>query len=130
MSFTILLPYPPAELLPNKPIHYMKRGALKKKLRAECNYVSTINPTFKKMAAGKDCIPLKIVFVMPHAKCDLDNLLASFKAGIDGMADALGVNDRRFRPIIVNDRLKSKEAKAGRVEVTIYEPGEVPEWLK
>jgi len=31
---------------------------------------------------------------------DLDNLLASMKAGLDGMADALGVDDNIFRPSI------------------------------
>lgn len=27
---------------------------------------------------------------------DLDNMLASIKAGVDGIADALGVDDQRF----------------------------------
>jgi crossover junction endodeoxyribonuclease RusA len=33
---------------------------------------------------------------------DLDNCLAAAKPQIDGIADALGVNDRRFRPILVD----------------------------
>jgi crossover junction endodeoxyribonuclease RusA len=32
---------------------------------------------------------------------DADNLLAASKAGIDGMAQALGVDDRHFQPITI-----------------------------
>jgi crossover junction endodeoxyribonuclease RusA len=32
---------------------------------------------------------------------DADNCLAAAKAGLDGMADALGVNDRHFQPITI-----------------------------
>ena len=33
---------------------------------------------------------------------DLDNLLAASKPIIDGMAQALGVDDSRFKPILVD----------------------------
>jgi crossover junction endodeoxyribonuclease RusA len=33
-------------------------------------------------------------------KRDLDNLLARMKAGLDGLADALGVDDTIFRPAV------------------------------
>ena len=52
--------------------------------------------------AGGD-IPVSIVFVAPDKRNrDLDNCLAAAKPQIDGIADALGVNDKRFRPILLN----------------------------
>jgi crossover junction endodeoxyribonuclease RusA len=46
---------------------------------------------------------LKITFVPPTRQArDLDNCLAAIKSGIDGMADALKVNDRDFRPLTVD----------------------------
>jgi crossover junction endodeoxyribonuclease RusA len=49
------------------------------------------------LTAGGEKIALRIVFVPPsRRRYDDDNLLASFKAGRDGLADALGVDDRAF----------------------------------
>lgn len=49
------------------------------------------------------CIPLAITFVMPDKrKRDVDNLLAACKQSLDGMAQALGVDDSRFRPILLD----------------------------
>ena len=42
-------------------------------------------------------IHLDIEFVPPNKRAhDLDNCLAAIKAGLDGVADAWGVNDKRF----------------------------------
>jgi crossover junction endodeoxyribonuclease RusA len=42
-------------------------------------------------------IHLDIEFVPPNKRAhDLDNCLAAIKAGLDGVADAWGVNDQRF----------------------------------
>jgi crossover junction endodeoxyribonuclease RusA len=47
-------------------------------------------------AAGD--IAILVRFVPPHGRFDRANFPALFKAGIDGISDALGVNDRRFLP--------------------------------
>ena len=50
-----------------------------------------------------NAIPVSIVFVSPDKRHrDLDNCLAAAKAQLDGIADALGVNDKRFRPILLD----------------------------
>jgi crossover junction endodeoxyribonuclease RusA len=42
-------------------------------------------------------IHLDIEFMPPNKRAhDLDNCLAAMKAGLDGIADAWGVNDQRF----------------------------------
>ena len=47
-------------------------------------------------------IPLTITFYPPDKRHrDADNMVASIKAGLDGVADALKVNDRRFLPTFV-----------------------------
>ena len=48
-------------------------------------------------ALGK--IPIEITFYPPDRRHrDADNMVASIKAGLDGLADALKVNDRQFLP--------------------------------
>mgnify|MGYP003403650944 FL=1 len=48
-------------------------------------------------------IPLSLVYMAPDRRHrDLDNLLAASKSIIDGMAHALGVDDSRFKPILVD----------------------------
>ncbi len=42
--------------------------------------------------------------------------LADFEAGLDGMADALGVNDRQFDPVIV---YREQGEKPGRMIVLL-----------
>ena len=52
-----------------------------------------------------DNIPEKLVlemtFIPPDRRSyDRDNLVARMKAGIDGLADALKINDKRFNTVI------------------------------
>jgi crossover junction endodeoxyribonuclease RusA len=63
------------------------------------------------MAAGgfadlpEGTLALWLDFYPPDRRArDDDNIIAAFKAGRDGMAEALGINDRRFRvfPFVVD----------------------------
>lgn len=48
-------------------------------------------------------VALSLLYLLPDKRHrDLDNLLAGSKALIDGMAQALGVDDKRFRPILID----------------------------
>lgn len=48
--------------------------------------------------AGSHDIPINVFFYPPdNRRRDADNLVSSLKAVFDGIADALGVNDARFR---------------------------------
>lgn len=48
-------------------------------------------------------IALSIVFVPPSGhRRDLDNCLAAAKPALDGVALALGVDDSRFRPVLID----------------------------
>jgi crossover junction endodeoxyribonuclease RusA len=90
----ITLPWPPKELNPNARIHWSKLAKYKKLYRTEC-WVAAQQAGIVPNPDGK--IHLKIVFYPPNKqKRDLDNMLASLKAGLDGIADAWRVDDNRF----------------------------------
>lgn len=113
---TLTLPWPPKDLSPNARVHWTKRSKAAKAYRKECGWqVVAAGPRPKFAPSGP--ITLDVEFVEPdNRKRDLDNMLASIKAGIDGIADALGVNDRRFV-----FRIARSEAIGGMVRVRISE---------
>lgn len=106
----IELTYPNKALMPNRKNGKHWGATLNEK--AVANYaafivtklkVNTFNPVIKQ----NELIPLTINFVqIDNRKRDLDNLLAAAKASLDGMAKALGVDDRVFEPITI---LRSKD---------------------
>ena len=58
-----------------------------------------------------------ITFVQPDRRGrDRDNLLAACKPMLDGVADALGVNDSQFEPVTIR-REYGKKPGAVRVEI-------------
>lgn len=99
----IKLPFPAAELFPNRKNgkHWSATAAAKVKARDDGYYVA-------KQARGAfsddgGAIPLSLVFLPPDGRRrDLDNMLAAMKASLDGVASALGIDDRRFRPITLD----------------------------
>lgn len=64
-------------------------------------------------------IKLSIMFCAPNAKPDLDGCLSAIKSGLDGVADGLGVNDKRFRPITMDFAAPDKNHP--RVQIFIEE---------
>jgi len=95
----IHLPWPPRQLSPNATEHWSKKAKYKKDYRFAC-YLMTYQSKVTAPADGK--IPLTITFYPPDKRHrDADNMVASIKAGLDGVADALKVNDRRFLPTFV-----------------------------
>lgn len=59
-------------------------------------------------------------FIPPSARWDEDNLRAMGKETLDGIADAMGVNDKTFKPEIEI----GKPEKGGRIEVEFELPPE------
>jgi len=92
---TITLPWPPKQLSPNARIHWSTRARHAKAYKAACYAIARQAGLTTPYPAGK--IALRLDFYAPaRRRRDLDNLLASMKAGIDGVAWALGVDDSRF----------------------------------
>ena len=99
----IVLGWPPSDLSPNKRLHWAKLAAAKKEYRKNC--LSASREQLKKYRGVYKNIPEKLVlemtFLPPDKRnYDRDNLVARMKSGIDGLADALCINDKRFNTVI------------------------------
>lgn len=95
---TVTLPWPGKALSPNARLHWSRKSAAMKRYRSDC-WKLTLGATGASPSGLPDQIPLAITFCPPdRRRRDRDNLIASFKAGQDGIADALGVDDSRFVP--------------------------------
>lgn len=106
------LPWPPKELSPNARLHWAKLAKAKKAYRAECAYWA-IKQGAVKLDAQK--LHLSLTFFAPTRRAyDLDNALARMKAGLDGLADVLGVDDSRWSLSIARG-----EATGGSVVVEV-----------
>lgn len=114
----VTLPWPNPGLSPNARLHWRKLAELKKSARNDTAWALKAQMDIRARQAtiqGSDPIAIKVAFYPPDARLrDDDNMVASFKALRDGLADALGVDDRRFRP----HYHFCDPQKPGRVEVT------------
>ncbi len=110
----IIFPWPPSALSPNSRKHWTVRHRARKKYKSDCFYLSRSQQTPD--IEGLCGIPVCIVFHPPsRRRADLDNMLASFKAGIDPLALAWGVDDSLFTLTIS----KGPPVKNGCVKVTV-----------
>ena len=107
------LPWPPSILNPNRIAHWTKKAEAKKQYRNDCFWLakSIPQPVF---ADGK--INISLIFHPPdNRKRDDDNYISAFKSGRDGIADAWGIDDHRFR--ITTER--GEVIKGGCVKVRL-----------
>lgn len=112
----IELPWPPKELSPNARTHWAKRGKVAKNYRGVC-YMLTRQSRID--VNGTPRILLDLEFIPPdRRRRDDDNMLASFKAGRDGLADALDIDDSRF---VTQLRVSRETVPGGAVRVRISE---------
>lgn len=109
--------WPDKRLSPNARLHYRQLATVKKSARDDAMWTTKAQLPLQArqaLAQGEDAIAMTISFYPPDARHrDDDNAIASFKATRDGLADALGVDDRRFRPVYYF----CDPEKPGRVEV-------------
>ncbi|MGH8464073.1 MAG: endodeoxyribonuclease RusA [Pseudomonas sp.] len=114
----LTLPWPPSLCSPNARAHWTKKSRAAKSYRAQC-YLITHNA---RLAVPAGQIMLSLEFIPPDKRRrDDDNLVAMFKAGRDGMADALGIDDNVFATQI---RVSKETTKGGAVRVQIKQAQE------
>jgi crossover junction endodeoxyribonuclease RusA len=90
----LTLPWPPAGLSPNARHHWAKTAKLKKQYREACAWTAREQGA-KPLQADK--LHLSLTFHAPTRRAyDLDNALARMKAGLDGLADVLRVDDKHW----------------------------------
>jgi len=108
----IVLDFPPKDLFPNRASgkHWGSLYKLKLDYRESSTWLA--KSQLGDWKHNGNPIVLTLAFHMPDKRWrDADNCLAAAKAGIDGLADALMVNDRIFNPIIVQRILGEKPGK-------------------
>lgn len=94
-ALEVTLPWPPKELSPNARVHWAVLARTKKAYRQACAW-HAVEQGARRIEAER--LSVHLVFVPPNRRArDWDNMLASVKAGLDGLADALGVDDSRWR---------------------------------
>lgn len=99
------LPWPPSILSPNNRSHWARKAKVKAKFRSDCFYITKheMRNGVPTAVHSEGSLHLSMTFHPPTRRhYDIDNLLASMKSGLDGVADAWGVNDTRFRPITID----------------------------
>lgn len=108
----IILPWPPAALSSNSRCHWAKKARATAKYRSDARLCTL---AAKPSVPAEGDIALTVCFVPPHNRFDVANLPAMLKAGLDGLADGLKVNDRRFVP----QWTYAAPEKPGRVIITV-----------
>lgn len=108
----IRLPFPPSSLSGHAKGHWRAKAAETKKHR-EWARLATLEAGAVAPPAGD--ITVQITFTPPDRRGDRTNFANRMKPYLDGIADALGVNDARFLPSYAFDH----PAKPGCVVVKI-----------
>lgn len=129
-SWSVVVPWPSGDLSPNARAHWRKVAAAKKTYRAECHALA--------MQAGANLIHRELAAAVGNGAklrvhCDFyppdkrhhddANVMYRMKAGIDGLADALGIDDRHFK---TSYDLLETVAGMVRISVSIKEPAGRP----
>ena len=94
----VILPWPPRALSPNsRPPHWAVLSKAKRAYRSACHYEALAAGWRMGTFAADDRLHVRLMFVPPdRRRRDMDNLIAAMKSGLDGLADALGVDDSRW----------------------------------
>lgn len=119
----IELPWPDARLNPNrsKGLHWAATSDLRARQKADARWLALQAMRAEGYVPPPGTLPLRITFVQPDRRArDRDNLLAASKGLLDGLSQALGVDDQHFDPVTIR---REYGAKPGKV---IVEVGHVP----
>lgn len=114
-SITFQVPWPPSYLSPNARAHWAVVYRIKSKYRDAC-WATVMAQSLPAIDPDGD-YRLTMRFVPPDRRSyDRDNLVARMKSGIDGIADALLIDDKRFTELTAS---VSADSVGGFVEVRI-----------
>ena len=97
--------WPPKEcnINGNASLHWSVKGKARKKYREECFILAKQKIHSEWIGlSGNGPWKTTITFFPRSNKGDIDNMLSSCKGMIDGMSDALGINDNTLRPMILD----------------------------
>lgn len=94
-SLTVTLPWPSKSLSPNARLHWSRVAAFKQIAKRDAFY-ATKAVRREKIAA--DSLAVRVSFFPPdRRRRDHDNMVASMKAAFDGIAEAVEIDDSKWR---------------------------------
>lgn len=113
----IILPWPPAAISPNgSQGKFWAKASAAKAYKATCWAICKERNVRPVEAVA---VEATIIFCPPTARrYDLDNALARIKQGLDAIAEAIGVDDSKWRSITLE---RGERCKNGGVIVHIHE---------
>ena len=114
----IILPFPHKNLSPNSRKHWCVVAKHKKQERETAFYITKESMHGVSYTPNNNGYVNLIITFQPEprrSRGDIDNYFASLKAAIDGISDAIGIDDKHFRPTLI----MGEPVKGGRVIVTI-----------
>lgn len=110
-----MLPWPPRVLSPNARTHWAAKSKAAKAYRNACRVLA--HEAGLRGVEWEGTVHLWITFLAPDRRHrDDDNPIAAFKSGRDGLADALGIDDKRFR---IHPWLSDEVVKGGAVRICL-----------
>lgn len=89
------LSWPAKELSPNARVHHMVKHRFKRAAKTEAGWAAKIARPFRWGHDGRFDVRVRAYPPINRTR-DADNLVASLKSHLDGIADVLGVNDSLF----------------------------------
>ena len=121
----LCLPWPDKKLSPNARQHWAQRSAAVKRARSQAYLLARGSMTQPgeawaplQQAGTDDQINVRLTFEPPaRYRYDIDNLVARMKSSLDGIADAIGVDDYNFR--LERPVMADPHKPHGRVMVTL-----------
>jgi len=113
----MVFPWPSRNLSPNARLHWaQKHKAVKAARLAAWALAREAVAGVDRSQWGAGRIALRVTLFPPDARRrDFDNAIASLKATLDGLADAMVVDDSRFRPVFAF----GEPVKGGKVAVDV-----------
>jgi len=116
LTFEVGLPWPDKALSPNARQHWASLARAKKAYRARCRAIGGQSGVGL-VSGSASAVAVHLAFFAPDRRArDWDNLVASMKSGLDGLADAMGVDDSRWR---LSFELDPEPVPGGVVAVSI-----------
>lgn len=110
---TVKLPWPHKHLSPNARVHWSKKAKEARRARHDAA-ACALEAGIRHIEAGR--LLVKLIFCPPDRRHrDLDNMLASAKSLMDGIADVTGVDDSRWAISLYRD----DPVKGGAIRVEV-----------
>lgn len=115
-NITVELAWPPRQLSPNGRFHHMEVYRFKKAAKDTAYWV-TKETLGRQTCEHNGTVAVRIIAhpIKGKAQPDADNLMACMKGALDGIALALGIDDKHFAPSVEF----AEPVTGGRVTVTI-----------